>query len=275
MAKISLKEQAGLEIILDTEATEVLFGKGINIDKKSVRSWEEMRGFIEETAAVPTREEVYTVWRNVAKHDDLHNIREKKLRYDITVIPEGVFAGLRKEFFRTAGHYHPLKPGTDTAYPEVYEVISGSAYFVLQRRSNEESGIIGEIYAVAAETGEKIVMPPGFGHVSINTGDQPLVLSNWINDTFSYDYEPYRIFGGPGYRLIKGIVDGTVEFEKNSSYKEVADVRKLRPREHPEFGLSKKRPLYALTNDLDRMEFLSNPERFSDQLSLERCFSMF
>jgi len=40
------------------------------------------------------------------------------------------------EFVKTAGHYHPLIEGTGYTYPEIYEVLSGVAHYLLQKSEN-------------------------------------------------------------------------------------------------------------------------------------------
>ena len=59
-------------------------------------------------------EELYYMYREVALAHDCDLIRQKGLRYDITVIVPGTLGG---EYVKTAGHYHPEKPGTGLTYP--------------------------------------------------------------------------------------------------------------------------------------------------------------
>ncbi len=238
-----------------------------------------MRGYIREPEAHANRETIYTVWREVARSDDGGRIRAAHLRYDITVIPPGCFAGNRREFFRTAGHYHPLKPGTAVAYPEVYEVISGRAYWLIQRPARPAGGpqaanpaVIEEIYAIEAGPGVKAVMLPGFGHISVNAFAEPLVMANWIGDGFDYEYAPYRRFHGGGYWILEGESPDSIEFELNRNYERVPELKKMAPREVPEFGLLYSQPLHALARDLGKLRFLNSPEEFTDLLTLDHCY---
>ena len=269
---IHLKESSGLDFSFNPETLEMRFGDGIAVGKKSVRIWKEMREFVENPSAEPTREEVYYVFRSVSETRDASRIKEKGLRYDITIIPPGLFVSKRREYFRTAGHYHPSKTETGIAYPEVYEVLYGRGQFLLQRPSPDNPAILSEMYIIEAGPGEKVLMPPGFGHISVNAGDAALVLANWIADAFQYDYEPYKKFKGGGYWLVEGFIQNTIEFEKNHNYGEVPEIKKLRPKELPEFGLIRGKPMYELANVLERLDFLRSPENFERNLGREHCF---
>ena len=53
------------------------------------------------------------------------------LRYDVTVIPPSVLCG---EYVKTKGHYHPDNHH-GVGYPEIYEIIEGSAEYLLQDKA--------------------------------------------------------------------------------------------------------------------------------------------
>lgn len=268
----SLKKISGLEIWLNPERYEIHFGKNIVVGKKSIRTWKEMREFVEDPSAEPTQDEIYRVWRSVAETGDAAHLKERRLRYDLTLIPPGLFVSQRKEYFRTVGHYHPPKAENSLPYPEAYEVLYGRGYFMLQRPEPNDAAILSEAYIVEAGPGEKVVMPPGFGHISVNTGATPLILTNWIADTFQYDYAPYKKFKGGGWWLLQGFIPDTIEFDKNHNYTEVPEIKKFRPKELPEFGLVRGRPMYTLAQELELLEFLSSPENFEKSLTVEHCF---
>lgn len=268
----SIEHQIGLPIAFDPAANAIHWPEGIAAGHTSVRTFAEMRDYIREPDARPTQDAIYTVHRGVARREDAEHIRAARLRYDITVIPPGHFAGRRYEFFRTAGHYHATVPHESLAYPEVYEVVSGRALWLIQRPSAGNAAVLEEIYAIEAGPGEKAVMPPGFGHISINTQPEPLILANWISDSFAYDYDPYRRLSGGGYWALEGEMPGTIEFERNPRYADVPELLKLQPKEVPELGLRRPQPLYTLAHELSRLSFLGDPEAFRELLALDRLY---
>ena len=130
----------------------------------------------------------------------------------MTVIRAG---RIGREYIKTAGHYHPLKEGTDTSYPEVYEVLSGRAHYLLQTEPGED-GV--EALLIEAFPGDKVLIPPGYGHITINPGNVPLIMSNWVAAGFASVYGPVRELGGGAYFEIAA-AGGGEEFIVNPNYR--------------------------------------------------------
>jgi glucose-6-phosphate isomerase, archaeal len=129
------------------------------------------------------------------------------LRYDITIIPAKM---LGQEYNKTKGHYHPGN------YGETYTVLEGKAIYLMQKIKEDE---IEDIYAVEAEKGESIIIPPRYGHITINPGKEDLKMSNWVCSDFSSIYEPIEEKGGAGYFYTN---NGWI---KNEKYKNTPPLR--------------------------------------------------
>lgn len=204
----------------------------------------------------------YTVYRNL-------EVVGGKIKYDVTEMPAGNVADPSSsaggEFRKTFGHYHKNE------LPEIYEVLEGHAYFLLQS-FNEEPATITEVYLVEALKGEKVIIPPKFGHLAINIGRSELVLANWMGLS-EYDYEPYKKYhGGCYYVLDKG---ASIEFEKNKNYSHVPELKKLKLKKNlPELGLEKDnpKPILDLKNTPGKMDWLINPEKYKDLLTIENLY---
>ena len=55
--------------------------------------------------------------------------------------------------------------------------------------------------------GDKVVVPPNYGHITINPFDKTLVMSNWVCSDFPSIYEPIkRLGGGHTLKLMKPII---------------------------------------------------------------------
>lgn len=268
----SLSHEIGLPVAFDPHANVLQWTDAVQVGETSERTHAQMREYEANPSAQASSDPIYRVWRKMARISDVNRIKEALLRYDITVIPPGFFSGTRKEYFKTAGHYHAIKPGTTIGYPEVYEVISGRAYWIIQEPHSEDLSQLTRIYLIEAGPSEKALIPPGFGHVTINPGDKPLIMANWISDSFTYDYESYRLRRGAGYWVFEGAMPEIVELEQNPNYLNLPDLIKLYPKEIPEFGLLRKTPLYALSENLHYLDFLNRPEDHAELLSIERCF---
>ncbi len=118
--------------------------------------------------------------------------------YDLVYMPP-VMIGV--EYNKTYGHYHP-EVEKDLSYPEVYQVLKGRALFLLQKKIN--SGVTEVIY-VNAESGEVLLIPPNYGHVSINQSeDSDLVLANLVYNKFESDYDEFKTNRGAAFYYTTG-----------------------------------------------------------------------
>jgi len=269
----SLERASGLPLSFDPLTATLRWPAEIHVEETSVRTFTEMQPFLADPHAHSDRGTIYTVYRDVARAADLATIQTASLRFDITIIPPGTFAGAKtNEFFKTAGHYHHAKPHTDVAYPEVYEVLAGRAYWLIQRPDPKNRARVVEVYLVEAGPGEKALIPPGFGHVAVNAYPEPLVLANWISAAVAYDYDSYQREWGAAYWAFAGPESASAIFDPNPHYRGTPALRKIIPKELPEFGLERTAPLYNLIRDFSKLRFIADPEDFLHLLTIEHCY---
>lgn len=231
----------------------------------AVRILEELKEVVLDKNFLATADmdtELYYMFRAVSKdEEDEREIKDKGLRYDITIIPPNK---LGLEFVKTAGHYHPFLPGSKMTYPELYEVLEGEAHYLLQRREQERgTERIKDVVVVKAKKGDKVLIPPNYGHVTINPSEATLKMANWVASAFSSIYEPMKRRGGAAYfELTNG------EFVKNAKYGELPDIRFLRPSVvekeaglnlNLSLNLSKETETYELIRQPETLAFLTNP----------------
>lgn len=196
--------------------------------------------------------DIYYMFRDLAKNDtDLEVIKAHHLRYDITVIPPGM---LGSEYNKTVGHYHPDVPGTGISYPEIYQVLEGSAIYLLQKVERGEEDIALDVVIIEAAKGDLVIVPPEYGHVTINASERTLEMANWVCRDFSSIYEPIKRLSGASYFLLK---DG---FAKNPLYKDIPSIRYIKPLSCDDFGLGPEENMYDLVNKIERLRFLTAPQ---------------
>jgi len=148
--------------------------------------------------------ELYYMYRGVK--------RENGLRYDITAIPPRM---LGEEFTKTQGHRHA------ETHSEIYIVLEGRATYLLQKYAN---GIVEDVYVVEAKKGDVVVVPPHYGHVTINpSGKETLKMANWVCETCKNVYDLYVEKQGACYYFTdKGWI-------KNKRYGTVPELRFEKP----------------------------------------------
>jgi glucose-6-phosphate isomerase len=126
---------------------------------------------------------VYYMYRGVKSRNGL--------RYDITRIPAKM---LGREFVKTKGHEHSNR------YGEIYQVLKGRAIYLLQKRKGNK---IKDVYAVKAKAKEFVVIPPLYGHVTINPGPRELKEGNWVDKRCKNIYNFFEKKQGACYYFTK------------------------------------------------------------------------
>lgn len=148
--------------------------------------------------------ELYYMYRGIK--------RKKGLRYDITVIPPRL---LGQEFSKTKGHEH-LKN-----YGELYIVLKGKAIYLMQKYQNNQ---VKDIYAVKAKKGDVVIIPPHYGHVTINPSEkETLETANWLDERSGHVYDVIAKKQGLCYYYTKR---GWI---KNKKYARIPKLRFKRP----------------------------------------------
>ena len=216
--------------------------------KPSVRKLVEMAPVLanpKKDSGLSSDSPTYYMYRDVAHFG--------KIRYDVTRILALDLAGERN---KTLGHVHPRSP-KGTPWPEVYEVLSGEAHFLLQKVS--QLGVEDAVL-LSAKKGECLLIPPGYGHVTINAGKRDLVLGNLVSSDFDADYSQFlRLRGGCYYEMSDG------KLVKNKNYGGDFEVRKLSAVDFSSaFGTYApfKKGLLEAVKKPEDIEFLRKPEQF-------------
>lgn len=164
----------------------------------------------------------------------------EKLRFDITeVLPDK----LGEENNKTYGHYHP-KSKDGIEYPEIYQVIEGTAIFLLQKHT--EKGI--KCALITTKKGEAIIIPPKYGHVTINKSTKErLVLANLVCENFQSDYSEYKEKKGAAVYIKEN------KIEINKHYNNV---------EYIEISASEWNSMWDFSIKDLLKEFVENPKKF-------------
>jgi glucose-6-phosphate isomerase len=231
-------------VLYDKPRKIELIGYNLFVDgnqhPKSTRTLEQMKSTMMSYREEAANLEMYYMFRNVYKAEDM--------RFDITIIPPIDIGG---ECAKTHGHYHSAGPD-GLAYPEIYQVLKGKAVFMLQKKNRNGSV---DVIVVHADQGDTVLLPPGYGHVSINTGEEPLVLSNLVYDKFESIYDDYVESRGAAIYYLK---DG--ELVHNTNYiinkSENIKARELNKR----YGFSSKDLLPEFYSDPHKFAFLQKPK---------------
>jgi len=146
--------------------------------------------------------ELYYIWRGLKQKNGI--------RYDITIIPPRM---LGKEFVKTKGHEHFGNFG------EIYQVLAGEGIFLVQKGKKK----IEDVYYVRAKKGDYVLIPPHYGHTTINPSKKVLKMANLVSKKCKNDYQSIEKKRGMCYYYTIG---GWI---KNKNYKRAPKLKSKRP----------------------------------------------
>ncbi len=256
---IDLSDLSGYTLKFDPETVGLSFGPGMRMPQFSTRELDALRPVLLD-ADVEGPDVIYWMYRNTGLPEDAALSEAHRLRYDLSAFRS---VTLGPEYMKTSGHYHPVIPGTKLAYPEVYEVLHGEALYVMQMvddyAASPEEVVVEDVIMCRVRAGQKIIMPPGYGHVTVNTCEEPLLMSNWVSSAFSSFYGTVEDARGFSWYVVND--GGEPSYLENKSYAQgVPAVRWAEVQEVPELGLTWDTPMYqACAEEPERFEFLNDP----------------
>lgn len=194
-----------------TDKGTLIFNEAITYPEPDVRRLKDATHVLEQEVE-PDDTPLYYMYRGVCFKEHRSLFADNNIRYDLTVLVPGKIG---REYIKTVGHFHPLKANGTETFPEYYEVLSGEAIYLLQK--NARSGDVEEVIVVEAKAGDKVFIPPGYGHVTINPGDSHLVMANLIESNFVSNYGPLAEKHGAAYYYIQD-ENGKNQWIKNQHY---------------------------------------------------------
>jgi len=154
-------------------------------------------------------------------------IRGGKDQKNITVWEPGTVSG---EYIKTYGHYHVGR------LDETYWIIYGEGIALLQKLAIDENGqmipdVVEEFKAIRVKTGDEVYMPPGYGHLLVNTGKTYFVTVDDSPVDFGEKKDEASMPGHANYSLVQKMrgfayyvvenTNGQPALKKNQNYKEI------------------------------------------------------
>ena len=245
---IDLSRHAGFEVRLDPEELALAFGVGITTAPATVRRLDEVRPLLRDPDA-DGPDHLYTIYMDIRVPGLSEALRENGLGYGAVVYNHGALGG---EALRSQGHVHSVSPETGAGYSELYEFWHGRGLVYMQDSATLD---VGDVIVVEAGPGDKVAIPPGWAHATVNVGDEPMAFGAVYALDAQLLYDPLRRLQGTAHYVL---ADGSLE--ANPRYRTVPQPRRMAPHRIPEAGIESGRP--ALAGDAARLAFVSRPERY-------------
>ena len=263
---LDLTDLAGYPLKFDEQTCGISLGSEMRMPQYSTRELPALRKVLEDEQA-PGPDVIYWMYRNTCRKTDAGIYEAHDLRYDLSSF-RSVMLG--REYMKTSGHYHPVIPGHQVAYPEIYEVLYGEALYIMQKVADFGAPPgevqVEDVIIARVSAGQKIIMPQGYGHVTVNTLDRPLLMSNWVSGRFSSFYGSVQQCRGFAWWVVEE--GGLPSYVRNPHYpSSTPEPRFAEPREVPELGIVWDRPMYeACAEAPEKFAFLNDPARWEAQM---------
>jgi glucose-6-phosphate isomerase len=261
MTTIDLTAISGLPLLLDLETGSLTDPTGtLSLQEPGRRRFAELRAVLASPEAVgPIADRVaYFTYRDVRTVSET-GLATNGLRYDVTVTLAGTVGG---EYVKTAGHYHGLAPN-GVSWPENYDVLFGTAVFVLQRAVGDPAAdpAVNRAVAIVAGPGDRLVIPPGYGHVTVNVGATPLAVADLVAAASENHYQGYIKRRGAAVR-VRAAGDAPFRTVWNPTYPVTPAGIEIMPASALE-PFAPGTPLYRLgVESPEQVAFLTNPDLY-------------
>ena len=140
---------------------------------------------------------------------------------------------------------------------------------MLQRADNFENADeeldVKDVILVKVHEGQTLLVPPNYGHCSVNIGVGPMIFSNLAYVPCGIDYGPVQKRGG--MPVFAKEEDGTVRFVKNEAYKNLPNIHFAVPTENAKFGIKFGKPVYqSYIETPEAFDFLGNVDPYADEI---------
>lgn len=257
-----LKGVCGLPVAFNTETAELVLGEGLNTPSYCVRNLHDL----DAVWANPIEAEDRVIYRYTSGlhlNGDAATWAGANVIYGIVAFAPGVFGG---EYVKSSGQYHPPVPPSNGATSEVYTVLSGIGYFLLQKASAPHYGDVADPLLVQVHEGETFVVPPNYGHLQINPAPEPLVFSYAVMDNMKGVYDPYKARQGAAFYVM---ADPDTPFVRNENYTPRLELRIVKAADICQVPEVNDNVTYQLIRDrLPELPYLTDPTAFPESAML-------
>lgn len=254
----------GFGVWLDEKTCELIFESGVTYEVCKEKRFGEMKHLAYEEEEAVDDEVCYRFYQNIFDASKRQIFADRQVTNGITILMPGLMG---KECRKNSGHYHGICEGHRLPYPEVYEVLCGTAVFLIQE-SGEFLGdgplVVDHMRAAVLQEGEKIIIPPYSAHCVCNAGDGPMAFGNLAVPCPLY-YEPVAKMHGFGMYLLKE--KNQLLFVPNARYGGLPQLKIVSPVECEGLGVVKDVSLNEMFWEYpERFQYLAEPEAFEKEI---------
>ncbi|EEZ4382261.1 glucose-6-phosphate isomerase [Escherichia whittamii] len=245
----------GLDMAIHHQPLGFSYGEDVTGPMPEIRHLNDIRASLRDPDCEGP-EDVYAIAMDVARMQDREELNKRMLLFGVVTYAAG---RLGEEPVRSQGHIHRISQHSGWSPPELYEIWQGKAIIYMQEYVDDDPG---RCFAVIAGPGEKVLVPPGWGHATISADpNTPLTFGAWCDREYGFEYEAVRAHKGLAwYPLLQG---NNIIWQHNSSYIP-GRLQVVTARNYPEFGITEAPVYQQFIDDPARFQFISRPEKAAE-----------
>jgi glucose-6-phosphate isomerase, archaeal len=254
---MDLRQISGLGLELDDQGNLHLEAS-LAVEERRFRRLDELTAVYLDQEACRGDRVAYEMINGVVAAEDVDRLAGLPVRYELTFFPA---LKIGQEYVKTLGHIHLPERVSGIDHPEICEVLAGRAHFFFMRL-NPDGKSAERAFYVELTTGQKIIIPPGYEHLTINPGPGPMLFSDVVARAVGGNYERMKAARGAVYLEVER--DQKSAFIPNPHYHSHPTLTQVYPKEFPQIGLVSAEPLYTTFRRTrgEGWEFLWRPETY-------------
>lgn len=201
---------------------------------------------------------VYSIVMDVGRYEHREELQRRMLLFGVV----GYAAGrLGAEPVRSQGHIHAVAPHCGWSTPELFEIWEGRAIIYAQERATDDPG---RCFAIIANPGDKVVVPPEWAHCVINADpNRRMVFGAWCDRQYGFVYDEIRAHDGLAWFPILD-ESQEIRWEANRRYRS-SGISVRQPHYYPDLGLVADVPMYEqFASHPESMQWVSDPARVAN-----------
>lgn len=246
------------DINFDERSRSFVYGEGVLGPPAEVRRLDDIRDtFLDSSANGP--DWLYAIAMDVYREEHRTILEDAMILLGVVAYNRGCVG---REPVRSQGHVHRVSSHSGWSPPEIFEIWQGRAIVVMQESTDEDDGTC---YAVSAEPGDHVIVPPGWPHMVVNASrDEPMVFGAVCDRGYEgFEYNLLREREGFAYLPVFGD-NGGIRWERNGNYRSPRLVEK-RPGRYEGCAACTDGGVYTtMCEQPDRFAFVARPGRCRD-----------